>query len=84
MQLLIAFGFSYQFPLIMWAITLLNIVEPKFWRNNFRYIIIILVILGAIIAPDGSGITMWFVAGPMILLYLIGILFIGWKIKRET
>jgi len=84
MQLLIAFGFSYQFPLIMWAITLLNIVEPKFWRNNFRYIIIILVILGAIIAPDGSGITMWFVAGPMILLYLIGMLFIGWKIKRET
>jgi sec-independent protein translocase protein TatC len=68
----------------MWAITLLNIVEPKFWRNSFRYIIIILVIVGAIITPDGSGITMWFVAGPMILLYLIGMLFIGWKIKRET
>ena len=84
LQLLIAFGFSYQFPLIMWAITLFNIVEPKFWRNNLRYIIIILVMFGAIITPDGSGITMWFVAGPMLLLYLLGMLFIEWKIKRET
>ena len=39
---------------------------------------------GAIITPDGSGITMWFVAGPMLLLYLLGMLFIEWKIKRET
>jgi len=84
MQLLIAFGFSYQFPLTMWAITLVNIVEPKFWRNNLRYIIIILVIFSALVTPDGSGITMWFVAGPMLLLYLLGMLFIEWKIKRET
>jgi len=39
---------------------------------------------GAIITPDGSGITMWFVAGLMLLLYLLGMLFIEWKIKRET
>jgi sec-independent protein translocase protein TatC len=84
MQLLIAFGFSYQFPLIMWAFTLFNIVEPKFWRNNLRYVIIILVIFSAIITPDGSGITMWFVAGPMLLLYLLGMFFIEWKIKIET
>jgi sec-independent protein translocase protein TatC len=68
----------------MWAITLFNIVEPKFWRNNLRYMIIIIVIFGAIITPDGSGITMWFVAGPMLLLYLLGMLFIESKLKREA
>jgi sec-independent protein translocase protein TatC len=84
MQFLIAFGISYQFPLIMWAITLFKIVEPNFWRNNLRYAIIILVIFGAIITPDGSGITMWFLAVPMLLLYVLGMLFIEWKIKRES
>lgn len=84
LQLLIAFGFAYQFPLIMWAVTLFNIVEPMFWRNNLRYMIIILIIFGAIITPDGSGLTMWFVAGPMLLLYLLGMLFLEWKLKRET
>lgn len=83
-QFLIAFGLSYQFPLMMWVITLLKIVEPKFWRNNLRYVIIVIVIFGAIITPDGSGITMWFVAGPMLLLYVLGMLFIEWKIKRES
>ncbi|MGI0066427.1 MAG: twin-arginine translocase subunit TatC, partial [Nitrosotalea sp.] len=30
--------------------------------------------LGAAITPDGSGVTMWFIAGPMIVLYLIGMI----------
>jgi len=46
--------------------------------------IIRFVIFGAVITPDGSGITMWFVAGPMLLLYVLGMLFIEWKIKRES
>ncbi len=69
---------------MMWVITLLKIVEPKFWMNNLRYVIIVIVIFGAIITPDGSGITMWFVAIPMLLLYVLGMLFIEWKIKRES
>lgn len=84
MQFLIAFGLSYQFPLVMWVITLFKIVEPNFWRNNLRYVIIILVVFGAIITPDGSGITMWFIAVPMIFLYVFGMLFIEWKTKRES
>ncbi|HET7147325.1 MAG TPA: twin-arginine translocase subunit TatC [Candidatus Nitrosopolaris sp.] len=83
-QFLIVFGFSYQFPLIMWATTLFNIVEPTFWRDNLRYMIIIFVVFGAVITPDGSGVTMWFVAGPMLLLYLLGMLFIEWKIKGHS
>jgi len=33
-----------------------------------------MTIFGAFIAPDGSGVTMWFVVGPMLLLYVIGML----------
>src|SRR5574338_24234 len=38
------------------------------------YAITAMIILGAAITPDGSGVTMWFVAGPMIGLYLIGMI----------
>ena len=67
----------------MYAISFTDLIEPKFWRHNFRYAIIILVIFGAIIAPDGSGLTMWFVAGPMIALYLIGMLAIERRARRR-
>ena len=74
MNMLILFGFSYQLPLLMWALTKIKIVNYRFWRNNFRYAIIILVILGAFITPDGSGVTMWFVVGPLTFLYVIGLI----------
>ena len=73
LQFFLGFGIAFELPIIMYAIALTNIINTKFWRNSFRYAVIIFVIFGAIITPDGSGITMWFVAGPMIILYLIGI-----------
>jgi len=76
LQFLLAFGISFQLPLIMYAMSASGMTDEKFWRRNIRYAIVIIVVFGAIITPDGSGITMWFVAGPMITLYLIGMIFI--------
>ena len=73
-NMLLIFGFAFQLPIVMWAITKALIVNTNFWKDNLRYVIIFLVILGAIITPDGSGITMWFVVGPLMLLYVIGII----------
>jgi sec-independent protein translocase protein TatC len=74
LQFFLAFGIAFELPVIMYAISLTGLIDAKFWRHNFRYAVIILVIFSAIITPDGSGITMWFVAAPMIVLYLGGIM----------
>ena len=76
LQFLLAFGISFQLPLIMYVVSASGLTDAKFWRKNIRYAIIIMVVLGAVITPDGSGITMWFVAGPMIALYLIGLILV--------
>jgi sec-independent protein translocase protein TatC len=83
MMLLLIFGFSYQFPLLIWVLTKTKVVKPRFWRKNMRYIIIILVLFGAFITPDGSGVTMWFVIGPMLLLYIIGTLVVELRLGRS-
>ena len=75
LQFLLAFGISFQLPLVMYAVSASGMVGEKFWRKNIRYAIVIIVIFGAVITPDGSGITMWFVSGPMIALYLAGMAF---------
>ena len=72
LQFFLGFGIAFELPIIMYAIALTDLIDTRFWRNNFRYAALVLVIFGAIITPDGSGITMWFVAGPMITLYLLG------------
>jgi sec-independent protein translocase protein TatC len=83
LQFLIGFGISFELPLLMYIISLSKIIDYDFWRKNFRYSIIIIVVFGAIITPDGSGVTMWLIAGPMILLYLTGIFLIQTKITKK-
>ncbi len=83
LQFLLAFGLSFQLPLVMYAATASGLTDAKFWRKNIRYAIVIIVIFGAIITPDGSGVTMWFIAGPMIGLYLAGMIFVERKERQN-
>ena len=83
LQFLLAFGFSFQLPLVMYAISASEMVDADFWRKNIRYAIVIIVIFGAIITPDGTGVTMAFVAGPMIALYAAGMIFIERKERKK-
>jgi len=83
LQFLLAFGFSFQLPLVMYAISVSGMVDSDFWRKNIRYAIVIIVIFGAVITPDGSGVTMWFIAGPMIALYAIGMAVIERKERKK-
>ena len=82
LQFLIAFGISFQLPLVMYAATVSGLTDSAFWRKNIRYAIVIIVIFGAVITPDGSGVTMWFIGGPMIALYVVGMFFIERKERQ--
>lgn len=73
LNMLVIFGFSFQIPLVMWAITKSGLVSQIFWIKNIGYIAIFLIILGALLTPDGSGITMWFITIPLLLLYAAGL-----------
>lgn len=84
MQFFLGFGIAFQLPILMYGVSLTGAVPPRFWRNNFRYASIILVVFGALITPDGSGVTMWFVAGPMIVLYLAGMLVVERRAASKT
>jgi len=84
LQFLLAFGLSFQLPLVMYAITGTGVIEADFWRKNIRYAIVIIVIFGAVITPDGSGVTMWFIAGPMMALYLAGMIMLERKNRKKS
>jgi sec-independent protein translocase protein TatC len=83
LQFLLAFGLSFQLPLVMYAISMSGMVDSNFWRKNIRYAIVAIVIFGAVITPDGTGVTMWFVSGPMIALYIAGMFLIERKERKK-
>jgi sec-independent protein translocase protein TatC len=84
LQFLLGFGIAFQLPILMYGISLTDIISPKFWRKNFRYAALIMVIFGALITPDGSGLTLWLIAVPMMLLYLAGMLVVERRAARAV
>jgi sec-independent protein translocase protein TatC len=83
LQFILGFGIAFQLPVLMYVLSLGGLTDSKFWQKNFRYAIIIITIFGAIITPDGSGVTMWFIALPMVALYAVGIVMIRRKERDD-
>ncbi len=79
--MMFAFGVVFELPIIMVGVTRLGVVPPRKWLKNWRWAMLAFIIFGAIITPDGSGITQMLVALPMIALYFIGYGFsrIAWR-----
>ena len=76
-----AMGITFELPVVMWGVTKLGLIKPESYKKNLRYFVAFAVVWGAWITPDGSGITMWFVAIPMIILYGLGYIFAKKTVK---
>ncbi len=80
----LGFGLAFELPVIMYGLSTLGIVQPDFWKRNWRYAAVAIFIFGAVITPDGSGITMMLVSIPMLVLYAGGYAAIMLRTKRQS
>ncbi len=71
----LAFGVAFELPVLMYGLSAVGIVSADFWKRHWRIAVIAIFFFGALITPDGSGLTMMFVALPMIVLYVLGYAF---------
>ena len=73
MKLLLAFGAVFELPVIIFFLSKMGIVTPQFLRQKRKYAILLTFALAAILTPP-DVITQCMMAGPLIVLYEIGIL----------
>ena len=71
---LLAFGVAFELPVVMYALSAVGIAGSGFWKKYWRYATAGIFIFGALITPDGSGVTMMLVSLPMLALYVLGYL----------
>jgi len=65
----IAFGISFELPLVVFYLTVFNIVSHKTLRSKWREVYIGLMVVCAMITPDANPITMLLMFGAMMILY---------------
>jgi sec-independent protein translocase protein TatC len=71
---LVGLGIIFEMPVVVFILSLFGIVTPKFLLKNFRYAMILITVLAAIVTPTPDATTMLIFMAPMILLYFISVL----------
>jgi len=66
-------GISFEFPLVIYALTSIGFINPKILAEQWRLAIIIIAVLAAAITPTVDPVNMALVMGPMTLLYFVSI-----------
>jgi sec-independent protein translocase protein TatC len=71
--LMLTFGLIFQMPTVVLFLARMGIITARFLIKNFKYAILIMFILGAVLSPGTDPVGQVMLAGPMCLLYLLSI-----------
>jgi len=73
MKMMIGMIIVFQIPTLVFFLAKMRLVTARFLWRHFKYAVLVIFILAAIITPDGSPWNQTVVAAPMIALYLLSI-----------
>ncbi|MEZ5964962.1 MAG: twin-arginine translocase subunit TatC [Planctomycetota bacterium] len=76
-----ALGVVFQLPLVMLALQKIGIATYVGMRRSWRYVILGIFVLSAIITPSPDPFTQLMMAGPMCLLYVLGLV-LCWRAQK--
>jgi sec-independent protein translocase protein TatC len=78
-KMLLGMGLVFQMPALVYFLAKMGLVTARFLAKQFKYAILIIFIVAAVITPTGDATTQLVFALPMVGLYLISI-FIAWVV----
>lgn len=71
--LMVWIGLFFEFPLVIFVLSSIGLVQPKFLAEQWRIAIVIIAVIAAAVTPTIDPVNMGLVMLPMILLYFISI-----------
>ena len=77
MRMLLAFGAIFQIPTLAFFLARMGMITPRLLIRNFKYAVLIIFILAAVLTASPDPVNQLIMAGPMLALYGLSIL-IAW------
>ena len=72
-QLILAFGAGFELPVVIYFLALTGIVEPKTLLRGTKYGVLASFVIAAVVTPTPDVVTQSLLAGPLCVLYLVGV-----------
>lgn len=73
MTVILGLGLMFELPTLIFLLTRLGVVTPRFLMRHFRWAVLLIFIVAAIITPTPDVVNLCIFALPTILLYLVGV-----------
>ena len=73
MKLVLTFGLVFQMPSLVLFLSKLGLVTAGFLWRNFKYAILVIAIIGAVLSPGTDPVGQLALSVPMIVLYILSI-----------
>jgi sec-independent protein translocase protein TatC len=71
--MMLAFGIGFEFPVLLVALEFVGVLTPRKLLSWWRYAIVIITVVAAVITPSGDPISMLALAVPMVVFYFLSI-----------
>jgi len=81
--LVLGSGLLFQLPVVMFFLTKVGIVTPRFLRQYRKHAVVIILITGAIITPSPDPLSQSLISIPLYILYEISIWISAMELRRK-
>ena len=81
-MMLLAMGIVFEMPAVVFLLARMGLATAGFLWRNFKYAVLIIFVVAAVITPTGDMMTQLLMAAPMIGLYLVSII-IAWVFGKK-
>lgn len=75
-------GIVFELPVVLWVLARIGIVTPAWLAHQRPHAILILVIIAAVVTPTTDPVSLFLMAGPLVLLYELSILLARLAVPR--
>lgn len=72
MMVVLGLGLMFELPIFLFLLSVMNVVTPGFLMRHFRWAVLIIFILAAIVTPTPDVVNLCLFALPTVVLYLLG------------
>lgn len=73
LTVILGLGLMFELPILIFLLSIMGVVTPGFLMRNFRWAVVIIFIVSAIITPTPDIVNLCIFAVPSLLLYLLGV-----------
>ena len=82
MRFLLVFGFSFLFPVFLFAAAAIGVVGWRTLARGRRWAVLAIVTIGAVVTPSGDPLTLLLLSAPLYILYEADIWLIRFLLRR--